>query len=159
MANKEGTQPNPSSWSGAAVNPVNPTNAPSQGSAEPGAVIKATDYRPMVRDQPNPAPIVGDAFNPNAPAGLTSVRKYKILRGNYSRREFRDSSDKKGQFVNYRAGSERDELLMTDAEADKFGRRFLAEFSEGGIFKPTKEQVQYTEDMRKAQEKTKGSKA
>lgn len=78
-------------------------------------------------------------------------RRYKILRGQYARREFKDSNDKEGAYVHYRAGSSMDTLVMMDSEALKFGTKYLAAISDAGVILPTQEQQQYLTAMQTAE--------
>jgi hypothetical protein len=82
------------------------------------------------------------------PDNTEPKRCYRILRGQYTRREYA-TGDKKGAFVHYAAGTSRDTLEMTDAESERFGRKFLVEVTSGGLEKPTQEQVAYVESQKR----------
>lgn len=165
-----GTFGAPAQWPNAAA-PGQPTpqggpaqNPPgfadtSQAQPQPGAIIPEVDAkRPYDAGNPgqfDPEKVRLDRerdphrrrLTATHPQNTEPTRTYRILRGQYTRREFAQG-DKKGTHVHYVAGS-RDKLEMTDAEADKFGRRFLVEVTGGGLEKPTAEQTAYVESQAK----------
>lgn len=87
------------------------------------------------------------------PGNTDPTKLFKILRGQYTRRENRTANDA-GAHVHYQAGTDNDMVEMTENEANKFGRRFLAEVSAGGIVKPSLDQIAYLEDQEKARTRT-----
>lgn len=90
---------------------------------------------------------------PDGKQNVENKRRYKLLRGQYARREFKDDSDKEGTYVHYQAGSILDTLVMTDSEALKFGTKYLAAVSDSGVIMPTQAQMEYIEAMKAAEVK------
>lgn len=85
-----------------------------------------------------------------APAVATKepTRKFKLLRGQFMRRESPvDHENPSGGWVTYRAG-EKDVIEMTDKQAHNYGRKWLAPISDGGVIEMNEEQAKYVADMK-----------
>lgn len=97
----------------------------------------------------------GPHYHGGHPKNTAPVKMYRIIRGQYARREFTSGGDPDGVFVHYSSKNSDhinlpDTLAMTEREADRFGRAFLIEVSSGGIEKPSAAQIAYIAQQAKA---------